>query len=131
MKKSINTCNKHKGYYSNKMLKTFRWPNLNFLTMCEMSNIFSFNTFYSGADVNAVGYEYSNPTRKRMVTPLYYAVSKSCNKELLRRLISAGINTLVSCPYHGYLTYTESQHGSNLNIQFKFCNVLSLAMHIK
>lgn len=50
--------------------------------MCEMSNIFLLNIFYLGVDVNVVGYEYLNLTRKRMVILLYYVVSKSCNKEL-------------------------------------------------
>lgn len=76
--------------------------------MCEMSNIFLLNVFYLGVDVNVVGYEYFNLTRKRMVILLYYVVSKSCNKELLRRLIFVGINIFVLCFYYGYLIYIES-----------------------
>ncbi|XP_061188896.1 serine/threonine-protein phosphatase 6 regulatory ankyrin repeat subunit C-like [Saccostrea echinata] len=65
----------------------------------------------SGANVNATGYEYlyRNLSRKRLVTPLYLAVNRSCNKELLKCLISAGADLN---KFSGQITENEEEGGS-------------------
>ncbi|XP_062619484.1 uncharacterized protein LOC134281038 [Saccostrea cucullata] len=65
----------------------------------------------SGANVDATGYEYMlhNLNRKRLVSPLYLAVNRSCNKELLKCLISAGADLN---KFAGQITEKEEEGGS-------------------
>nr|XP_022286052.1 uncharacterized protein LOC111099034 [Crassostrea virginica] len=77
-----------------------------------------------GADVNATGYEYLTPTRKRLVSPLYFAVSKSCNKELLLCLISAGTDLN---KFSGEMFENEEEGGS-MNFLCK-SSCLDYALH--